>query len=251
MKKLVITLLIIGITISMVSCGEKEVGKETNDNNIVVDIEKDKENSNEEKSNEEKSPITIQDSNENKEENKQEEKNEALNEQASEELNNVNGESVNEEQVSNQSIEENQSESKEVTRSCRLFFYNGVEDVIYYKDTVVEVIDKAVTKALTNGLKASAGESFLALPSNVEVLSAKLDGDSITVNLSSSYYDFSSGLGSAAEIGMLNSLALTYSYNYNVNNIRILVNGENYESGHLFYGDNEYINIENIETKAL
>ena len=50
---------------------------------------------------------------------------------------------------------------------------------------------------------------------------------------------------------MLNSLALTYSYNYNVNNIRILVNGQNYESGHLFYGDNEYISIESIETKAL
>lgn len=246
MKKLVITLLIMGIAISMVSCGEKEVGKETNDNNIVVDIEKDKENSNDEKS-----PITIQDANESKEENKQEEKNEVLNEQASQEPNNVNDESVKEEQESNQSIGENQSESEEVTRSCRLFFYNGVEDVIYYKDTVVEVIDQALTKALTNGLKDSAGANFLALPSNVEVLSAKLDGDSITVNLSSSYYDFSSSLGSAAEIGMLNSLALTYSYNYNVNNIRILVNGENYESGHLFYGDNEHINIENIETKAL
>ncbi len=245
MKKLVITLLIMGIAISMVSCGEKEAGKETNDNNIVVDIEKDKENSNEEKS-----PITIQDSNESKEENEQEEKNEVLNEQASKEPNNVNDESVKEEE-SNQSIEENQSESEEVTRSCRLFFYNGVEDVIYYKDTVVEVIDQAVTKALTNGLKDSAGTNFLVLPSNVEVLSAKLDGDSITVNLSSSYYDFSSGLGSAAEIGMLNSLALTYSYNYNVNNIRILVNGQNYESGHLFYGDNEYISIESIETKAL
>lgn len=245
MKKLVITLLIMGIAISMVSCGEKEVGKETNDNNIVVDIEKDKENSNDEKS-----PITIQDANESKEENKQEEKNEVLNEQASKEPNNVNDESVKEEE-SNQSIEENQSESEEVTRSCRLFFYNGVEDVIYYKDTVVKVIDQAVTKALTNGLKDSAGTNFLVLPSNVEVLSAKLDGDSITVNLSSSYYDFSSGLGSAAEIGMLNSLALTYSYNYNVNNIRILVNGQNYESGHLFYGDNEYISIESIETKAL
>ena len=192
MKKLVITLLIMGIAISMVSCGEKEAGKETNDNNIVVDIEKDKENSNEEKS-----PITIQDSNESKEENEQEEKNEVLNEQASKEPNNVNDESVKEEE-SNQSIEENQSESEEVTRSCRLFFYNGVEDVIYYKDTVVEVIDQAVTKALTNGLKDSAGTNFLVLPSNVEVLSAKLDGDSITVNLSSSYYDFSSGLGSAA-----------------------------------------------------
>ena len=245
MKKLVITLLIMGIAISMVSCGEKEVGKETNDNNIVVDIEKDKENSNDEKS-----PITIQDANESKEENKREEKNEVLNEQASKEPNNVNDESVKEEE-SNQSIEENQSESEEVTRSCRLFFYNGVEDVIYYKDTVVKVIDQAVTKALTNGLKDSAGTNFLVLPSNVEVLSAKLDGDSITVNLSSSYYDFSSGLGSAAEIGMLNSLALTYSYNYNVNNIRILVNGQNYESGHLFYGDNEYISIESIETKAL
>ena len=245
MKKLVITLLIMGIAISMVSCGEKEVGKETNDNNIVVDIEKDKENSNDEKS-----PITIQDANESKEENKQEEKNEVLNDQASKEPNNVNDESVKEEE-SNQSIEENQSESEEVTRSCRLFFYNGVEDVIYYKDTVVKVIDQAVTKALTNGLKDSAGTNFLVLPSNVEVLSAKLDGDSITVNLSSSYYDFSSGLGSAAEIGMLNSLALTYSYNYNVNNIRILVNGQNYESGHLFYGDNEYISIESIETKAL
>ena len=245
MKKLVITLLIMGIAISMVSCGEKEVGKETNDNNIVVDIEKDKENSNDEKS-----PITIQDANESKEENKQEEKNEVLNEQASKEPNNVNDESVKEEE-SNQSIEENQSESEEVTRSCRLFFYNGVEDVIYYKDTVVKVIDQAVTKALTNGLKDSAGTNFLVLPSNVEVLSAKLDGDSITVNLSSSYYDFSSGLGSAAEIGMLNSLALTYSYNSNVNNIRILVNGQNYESGHLFYGDNEYISIESIETKAL
>ncbi|SCK02330.1 Spore germination protein [uncultured Clostridium sp.] len=246
MKKLVITLLIMGMSVSMVSCANKETGKEINDNNIVVDIEKDKENSDKEKS-----PITIKDSNENKEENKQEEKNESSNEQGSIESNNINDELVKEEQDINQSTEDNQSESQEVTRNCRLFFYNGVEDVIYYKDTVVEVIDKAVTKALTNGLKSSAGANFLALPSNVEVLSAKLDGDSITVNLSNSYYDFSSGLGSSAEIGMLNSLALTYSYNYNVNNIRILVNGQNYESGHLFYGDNDYINIESIETKAL
>lgn len=246
MKKLVITLLIMGMSVSMVSCSNKKAAKETNDNNIIVDIEKDKENSNEEKA-----PITIQDSNESKEEDKQEEDNESLNGQEIEEPNNIKDELVNEEQGSNQNIEENQSESQEDTRNCRLFFYNGVEDVIYYKDTVVEVIDKAVTKALTNGLKSSAGANFLALPSNVEVLSAKLDGDSITVNLSSSYYDFSSGLGSAAEIGMLNSLALTYSYNYNVNNIRILVNGQNYESGHLYYGDNEYISIENIETKAL
>lgn len=247
MKKLVITLLIMTISICMAGCGNKKVDKETN--NIISNTEDGNVENDDKDSDEEKPAIEIQVNNEEKD-NVDDNKSNTVDEEVIIESTN-NNEQVEEKPVNNQVIDDNKNNSEEGIRNCRLFFYNGAEDAIYYKDTVVTVIDKAVTKALTNGLKSSPGENFLPIPLNVEVLSAKLDGNSITVNLSSSYYDFSLGLGSAADIGMLESLALTYSYNYNVSNVRILVDGQNYKSGHLLYEDNEYINIENIEVKAL
>ncbi len=247
MKRISIILLIMSLTISMVSCGRSK--EEENDSNIVVNIDNGKE---------EKPPIEIQDANENN----SEAENQIVDNQVNIESNNMTNENKEEteetsedkqsvENTESESVENAESESEEVSRKYRLFFYDGVDDTICHKDTELEVIDKAVTKALTNGLKSSPGGNFLTMPSNVEVLSAKLDGDSITVNLSDSYYDFSSSLGSAAEIGMLESLALTYSYNYNVSNVRILVNGQNYTSGHLSYEENDYIRIDHIETKEL
>lgn len=249
MKKIAITLLIMTMTVSLISCGKGKVDKNNPENNILLNLENDK--SEKDKLENDKSEKDKESSAEGKQPIEISENNESQNDESKNNGEPVN-EPVKEETPTSDPVTENtQSQSQEASRNCRLFFYDGAEDSIYYKDTVVKVVDKAVTKALTSGLKSSPGGNFLVIPSNVEVISAELDGDSITVNLSSSYYDFSSSLGSAADIGMLESLALTYSYNYNVSNVRILVGGQNYTSGHLYYGDNEYIKIDHIESKAL
>ena len=249
MKKVAITLLIVAMTVSLISCGKVKEDKVTDDNNIVAELDNGNSPKDNENSTEDKPPIEIKENND--EDNEAQNNNEKINEPVNEEINNFVDETVEETPVSTPVVENVQDESQEASRNCRLFFYNGTEDSMYYKDAVVTVVDKAVTKALTNGLKVSPGGNLAVIPSYVEVVSAKLDGDSIIVDLSSNYYDFSSNLGSAAELGMLESLALTYSYNYNVSNVRILVGGKNYSSGHLVYGDNEYIQINHIEAKGL
>ncbi len=40
---------------------------------------------------------------------------------------------------------------------------------------------------------------------------------------------------------MLNSIANTFIENYELDKLKLLVNGENYESGHIIQGDEDYL----------
>ena len=47
--------------------------------------------------------------------------------------------------------------------------------------------------------------------------------------------------GTAGEIAMLNAIANTFIENYELDKLKLLINGENYESGHISHGDEDYL----------
>ncbi len=47
--------------------------------------------------------------------------------------------------------------------------------------------------------------------------------------------------GTAGETVMLNAIANTFIENYELDKLKLLVNGENYESGHIVHGDEDYL----------
>lgn len=143
--------------------------------------------------------------------------------------------------------------STNVDKICRLYFYNGYEDCIYYSDTTLNVIDNALTTALTNALKTPPSSSFSSIPNTVNVISADLDKskDILTVNLSNNYYDILSKVGSGSESSLLQTLAMTYSYNYNISKVIILIDGKPYSGSHILLSDGETINFDLSSAKNL
>lgn len=137
-------------------------------------------------------------------------------------------------------------------KKVRLFFYNGFEDKIVYKDTTVKVIDGALVTAIIKGLKENYGEDYCSLASNIEVNSAKLekDKDLLTVNFKKNFIN-NMNLGSGAESAVLQCVVNSLGYNFNISNIYITIDGKPYSSGHLLYEENEtiavdYSNISNM-----
>ena len=51
--------------------------------------------------------------------------------------------------------------------------------------------------------------------------------------------------GTAGETVMLNSIANTFIENYELDKLKLLINGENYESGHIVHGDEDYLEFTN------
>lgn len=143
--------------------------------------------------------------------------------------------------------------STNIDKICRIYFYNGEEDCIYYTDTTLNVADNALTTALTNALKTPPSSSFSSIPNTVDVISANLDRskDLITVNLSKNYYDILSKVGSGAESSLLQTLAMTYSYNYNISKVIILIDGKAYSGSHILLSDGETVNFDLSSAKNL
>ncbi|MBD7914960.1 GerMN domain-containing protein [Clostridium sp. Sa3CUN1] len=133
--------------------------------------------------------------------------------------------------------------------NCRIYYYNASDDMYYYKDKSIEVIDSALVTALTNEIKNIPNDNLLKFGDNLAVKSAKLNNDTLTVDLSESYYNLLKNFGSGTEAAALKTLALTYSYNYNVNKVIILVDGKPYEGSHIIFNANESININVINIK--
>ncbi|MDU2671013.1 MAG: GerMN domain-containing protein [Clostridium sp.] len=143
--------------------------------------------------------------------------------------------------------------STNVDKICRLYFYDGDNDCIYYSDTTLNVTDNALTTALTNALKTPPSSSFSSIPNTVNVISADLDRskDLITVNLSKNYYDILSKVGSGSESSLLQTLAMTYSHNYNIGKVIILIDGKAYSGSHILLTDGETVNFDLSSAKKL
>ncbi|NLK94479.1 MAG: GerMN domain-containing protein [Clostridiales bacterium] len=120
------------------------------------------------------------------------------------------------------------------TKLIRIYFYDGVNDVIYYKDESVEVTDGALVTAIINSLKVNRGDNYCTLDSNIAVKSAKLDKekDTLTVNFGEKFVN-NMNLGSGAESSVLTSVVNSLGYNFGVSKVYITVNGKEYSSGHI------------------
>lgn len=135
--------------------------------------------------------------------------------------------------------------------NCRIYYYNANDDIYYFKDKNIEVVDSALVTALTKEIKNIPSKNFFDYKDDLSVKSAKLNGDTLTVDLSKNYYNILTRVGSGAEASALKTLALTYGYNYNVDKVIILVDGKPYKGSHLMYDPNEPININVTNIKEL
>lgn len=133
-------------------------------------------------------------------------------------------------------------------KSVRLFYYDGVKDKISYEDTSVEVTDGALVSAIIDSLKNNKGDEYCSLDSDILVKSAKLekDKDLLTVNFGNKFVN-NMNLGSGAEAGVLQAIVNSLGYNFNVSKVYILVDGNEYSSGHILLEDGEVftVNYEN------
>lgn len=171
--------------------------------------------------------------------------NEVKNEGGTDSTNN-NNEVTIESNKTNSTEKENTTTSKIEQKDARLFFYDGVTDKIVYKDTKIEVKEKAVVTALVNSLKKSLIQGVDPLLSeDVAVKSAKVDNDEKTL-----YVDFKSKIidpqkvGSGPESGILKSLVNTLGYYYKVDKVILTINGEPYESGHIIMKKGEAFKVD-------
>lgn len=65
------------------------------------------------------------------------------------------------------------------------------------------------------------------------------------LNLSKEFYNFN--LGSGFESMMLDSIAKTYIENFNLDKFKILIDDNEYESGHILFEENDYFTRDSIE----
>ena len=144
----------------------------------------------------------------------------------------------------NYNIDDSSTSSNIKNMNCRIYYYNVGDDIYYYQDKSIEVVDSALVTSLTKEIRNTPNNTdFLKFDDNLNIKSAKLNNDILTVDLSSSYYNMLKSLGSGPESSALKILALTYSYNYGIDKVIILVDGKPYSGSHLVFNDNEYINI--------
>lgn len=143
--------------------------------------------------------------------------------------------------------------SKKENRDVRLYFYDVVNDsIVYYNDTV-EVTDKALTNALINALKNPSNDSVTpAVPSTIDVTSAKLDKENnlFTINFPSNFVS-EMNLGSGPEAQTLQAIVNTLGYNFGVDNIIITLGGKPYSSGHIIKEVDESFKVSLDDTVKL
>lgn len=135
-------------------------------------------------------------------------------------------------------------------REVRLFYYDSVANITYYKDTTIEVTDKAVVTALINALKKPLIEGVDPLLSEeVAVRSAKLDTakNILTVDIRSRLVD-PEKIGGGIEGNIIDALVNTLGYNYKVEKVIITLDGKPYESGHFALEKDEAFTVDYSNT---
>lgn len=136
-------------------------------------------------------------------------------------------------------------ESKDLNQNSDSKKDTSIVATIYTSDVESEnLINKEVS------LKELTAESIFEELKNANVIvkNAKLnsfdtykDDDDLSVgiaNFSSEFYNFN--LGSSYESLMLDSIAKTYIENFKLDKFKILVSGEEYESGHILFTKNDF-----------
>lgn len=108
------------------------------------------------------------------------------------------------------------------------------ENLINKKVTLKELTAESIFEELKNcdvvtkGTKLNKFESYIDSNNNSVGV----------INFSKEFYDFN--LGSSFEVMMLDSIAKTYIENFNLDKLKILVDGQEYESGHILFQKDDY-----------
>ena len=127
------------------------------------------------------------------------------------------------------------------TLSAKIYIPNIEDECLTSQDLI---INKLTPNVLFNELKNNN-----VITKNTNLISFDTytkDNQNIgVINFSKEFYDFN--LGSYGELLMLNSIAKTYIVNYNLDKFKILIEENEYESGHISFRENEYFTLDFID----
>ncbi|MGL5312695.1 MAG: GerMN domain-containing protein [Peptostreptococcaceae bacterium] len=127
----------------------------------------------------------------------------------------------------------------------------NVVATIYTSDFQAEsLLDNEVTlKELTPDSLFNELKTLNVIPTDTKLNTFNTSNKDNTVigvaDFSEEFYNFN--LGSSGEVLMLNSIAKTYIKNFNLDKFKILVDGEEYESGHILFEKNDYFTLDSID----
>lgn len=225
-RKLITTLLLGTMVITLTGCGNKNKIEANEKNNIEISANDTSDELN-----------TEINSNEN------------ANTEEAEDTSSENTSSENitiEEPNGSNNIEENDSKN-----SGKILYYEGFTGESYYltkelspnnKAKVLEIVEYLKELPPTDYLEDVRYQEFTPLPSNVEVNNVEVRDDLVTIDFNRNFVE---SLGSAAEKSVMESLVNTVGYNLNKSKVMITFNGENYSSGHIVMDDGEYFEVSN------
>ena len=127
------------------------------------------------------------------------------------------------------------------TLSAKIYIPNIEDECLTSQDLI---INKLTPNVLFNELKNNN-----VITKNTNLISFDTytkDNQNIgVINFSKEFYTFN--LGSYGELLMLNSIAKTYIVNFELDKFKILIEGNEYESGHVSFRENEYFTLDSID----
>lgn len=142
------------------------------------------------------------------------------------------------------SFDEKKSETASVDEGLVATIYTTDEESLSLVDKKVNL--SAITpEAILDQLKTCK-----VVPEKTQINSFKThqSDDSLSVGVidfSEEFYNFN--LGSGFESMMLNSVAKTYIENFELNKLKILVDGSDYQSGHILFEKDDYFTQEDFK----
>lgn len=132
--------------------------------------------------------------------------------------------------------EESSEEESESANSGEVIIYKGNQDASGLLEETVKM-EEITPERLVNELKRVG-----ILDEDAQLFGFELDGKQATLNLSTvpTY-------GTAGESITLGAIGNTFIKAYNLDRLRLLVDGKNYSSGHIEFSDDDY--LEFVELK--
>lgn len=152
----------------------------------------------------------------------------------------VNNDKSNLEVISPDYITSSNDDSSEVFASIYISDIES-DSIVNKKVKVNEITSTSIFEELKN-------ENIIVSDTNLNSFNTYKNQDEELIgvlNLSKEFYN--SNLGSGFESMMLNSIAKTYMENFNLDKFKILIDDEEYESGHILIQKDEYFTKDSLK----
>lgn len=188
------------------------------------------------------------------------------------EENNINIEDTTKDESNNLNIKEEESTEKEEptkeeetgdveekleTVEGRIYYHESFTGNNYYLNKELPKNDEEKMSEIIKLLKILPDNDYLEnieyqeftpLRNDVQINFINIEDNLVEIDFNKNITD---GLGSSGETSLIESLVKTIGYNYNVKNVLITFNGENYSSGHVVKEDGESFEVNNGESIEL